>query len=273
MQRALVIAGLLAGVIAGGALAQTEQADLVTAFQEEAAAHRAYLEGLYSTTLKAVSVGIVVIGGLLAFLGWRTMADVKAAAERTYANRIEELLDAHGKRLDATFEAARGEIEGRLAELRKDISSQQGAVEGLIAARGGANRRPGSGGEVAAQPNKRILWVDDQPEIDAALLELFTDLGADVDVALTTGEAMERLPGDYDLVVSDMGRPEGENAGLKLLRAMNDHAIRVPYIVYDSREAVARTSWEAAALGAVDTLSSSTDLVSRVKTSLFPDKS
>jgi CheY-like chemotaxis protein len=58
----------------------------------------------------------------------------------------------------------------------------------------------------------QVLWVDDHPENNSWERRALRGLGARLDIALSNEEARYRLKrGDYDLVLSDLGRDSGEN--------------------------------------------------------------
>ena len=71
-----------------------------------------------------------------------------------------------------------------------------------------------------------VLWVDDDPSNNAKQIDILEKRGVHVTTAVSTAEALERYDAAvHDVVVSDMGRPEGANreyvtrAGLELLAA------------------------------------------------------
>jgi response regulator RpfG family c-di-GMP phosphodiesterase len=75
----------------------------------------------------------------------------------------------------------------------------------------------------------RILWVDDSPKNNFNERTLFERAGARIDPALSTRDAITatRLH-PYDLIISDWKRPEGENAGPDLLKALHSEVTRRP---------------------------------------------
>lgn len=82
-----------------------------------------------------------------------------------------------------------------------------------------------------------ILWVDDNPSNNAAIVQALTDLNIRVDLALSTTEALERMKlTRYGLVISDLGRREGgeqnEAAGLDLIRAIRESDPQTPITIY-----------------------------------------
>ncbi|RKN08574.1 response regulator [Streptomyces radicis] len=60
----------------------------------------------------------------------------------------------------------------------------------------------------------RVLWVDDRPEGNAPLVELFGAVGMTVDVALSMEEAVPRFRRKpYDVIISDLHRGGDPRAG------------------------------------------------------------
>ncbi|MFC9854693.1 response regulator [Streptomyces prasinus] len=78
-----------------------------------------------------------------------------------------------------------------------------------------------------------MLWVDDHPEGNAPLVELFRKAGMRIDVAVSTEEAMplfRRRP--YDIIISDLDRDGDPQAGIKMLRLLEQHKVHVPVLIY-----------------------------------------
>lgn len=87
-----------------------------------------------------------------------------------------------------------------------------------------------------------MLWVDDQPEGNAILVELLQKNGVQVDIARSTAEGLRKLSRSaYRLVVTDMGRMEDNayrpTAGLDFLVAARSIDNDVPAIVYSTGRA------------------------------------
>ena len=74
----------------------------------------------------------------------------------------------------------------------------------------------------------RILWVDDHPENNLALIELLREFKASVDTPRSNSEAFALLRASrYDVIISDVGRDNevrgSELKGLELARTVFDH--------------------------------------------------
>jgi CheY-like chemotaxis protein len=80
----------------------------------------------------------------------------------------------------------------------------------------------------------RILWVDDRPSNNRYERNAFAAIGIDVDLSASTDDALERIHTSplYDVVISDMGRPESPQAGYELLAKLRAEGNRTPYIIY-----------------------------------------
>jgi len=99
---------------------------------------------------------------------------------------------------------------------------------------------------------RRVLWVDDEPQNNEIEARLLRRLGVEVENALDTEEALERLrrdPARFDLVVSDWARGEDADAGRTLLEALRASPRRWPVLMYVGHADEQRRV-EAAALGA-----------------------
>lgn len=94
-----------------------------------------------------------------------------------------------------------------------------------------AQRRPRAGF------SGRVLWVDDLPETIEPLLAALRRLGVEVDVVMSTKEAIDSVfTSSYAGVVSDMRREEGgvdhPFAGIELARALEPSSAGRPMLVY-----------------------------------------
>ncbi|MEU0660254.1 response regulator [Streptomyces lavendulocolor] len=82
-------------------------------------------------------------------------------------------------------------------------------------------------------PGGRILWVDDHPEGNTPLVQLFRAAGMHVDLARSTEEAAPLLRRrSYDVLITDMGRHGDPRAGITLLRLLDEYDVRTPALVY-----------------------------------------
>lgn len=114
----------------------------------------------------------------------------------------------------------------------------------------------------------RVLWVDDDPSNNAKQIEILTQRGVHVTTAVNTTDALARYdPARYDVVVSDMGRPEGPNreyvprAGLSLLTQLRARTPTVQFILYTTSRSATAYGDEARADGAYAVITETDQLV------------
>ena len=74
----------------------------------------------------------------------------------------------------------------------------------------------GEGDDSKRKP--RILLVDDHPDTLESMIELLTEMGFDVEPARSVSSALAIDMGSVDLIVSDIGLPDG--SGLDLMREL-----------------------------------------------------
>jgi CheY-like chemotaxis protein len=121
---------------------------------------------------------------------------------------------------------------------------------------------------------KSILWADDNPKNNSFLIANLSELGVEVDTALSTSEALSKFESKkYDRVISDMGRKEtgkyNQTAGLDLTRQIRSIDNDVPILIYCSSRAAQEFRNEALAAGANEITSSPTVLLNALR--LRPD--
>jgi CheY-like chemotaxis protein len=86
-----------------------------------------------------------------------------------------------------------------------------------------------------ATVGKSILWVDDQPDNNTYERLAFQALGINVEFSKDTKDAINRLLArKYDVIISDMVRPEGEKAGYDLLEKIKELKLDIPFVLYSS---------------------------------------
>lgn len=142
--------------------------------------------------------------------------------------------------------------------LLTDVQNKLAQLEQQLTPAGGAQ-------VMVAEPKatgKRILWVDDRPKNNSFLVASLEERGARVDTALSTQEGLEKLKRQhYDIVVSDMGRPEGETAGIDLAIRMKSISPDVPIFIYCGKWAATNLREEALAAGVAEITASGSTLM------------
>lgn len=113
---------------------------------------------------------------------------------------------------------------------------------------------------------RRILWVDDSPSNNAAMIAAFRNEGIEVETVLSGREAIAMLwadPEHFAAVITDQGRVEDgrflAEAGTALVREMRGGGIDVPVAVFTSAAGV-RSGTGALAAGAETVTASAVDI-------------
>ena len=86
-----------------------------------------------------------------------------------------------------------------------------------------------------ALTGRRVLWVDDEPDNNRLERHMLEALELQIETVTSTAAAQEALQSNersYDLLLSDIKRPESNEAGLELLAWMRDEKIDLPTIFY-----------------------------------------
>lgn len=90
----------------------------------------------------------------------------------------------------------------------------------------------------AGARQKRVLWVDDRPHNNVFERRALESLGLQITLATSTDEALVQLSqSQFDVIVSDMGRPSDPRAGYTLLNALRSKGNATPFIIYAGSKA------------------------------------
>ncbi|BBV03789.1 response regulator [Providencia hangzhouensis] len=109
---------------------------------------------------------------------------------------------------------------------------------------------------------KRVLWVDDSPSNNSYLIETLKMNHVDVDTSLSTTDAIERIKqNNFDVIISDMGRPKDDRAGITLTKEIRNLNIQTPVFIFCGNWASTNLREEAKKAGVTDITSSGTELL------------
>ena len=111
--------------------------------------------------------------------------------------------------------------------------------------------------------SKEVLWVDDYPANNKAIMDVYRRLGVEFDLALDTEQALDHLSKKhYDLIISDIGRHPQHDAGIKMVREIKSKFENLPpIIVYSGESAIKKYGKEATDAEASLATASARDLV------------
>ncbi|HSI82768.1 MAG: two-component system response regulator [Candidatus Methylacidiphilales bacterium] len=83
-----------------------------------------------------------------------------------------------------------------------------------------------------------VLWVDDRPQNNVSVRQIFEAMGIRFTLALSTKEALAAMEHSrFAVIISDMGREEGPREGYVLLDQLREMGNRTPFFIYASSNA------------------------------------
>lgn len=134
--------------------------------------------------------------------------------EKDYHQRLQDL--------EASYDAKMGKIVKLLRDIQKDVAG---------------GKKP-KGKKIFVR--RRVLWVDDYPSNNEAIIDLYRAEGVEFDLALNTAQALELLgKKEYDLIISDIGRGSEKDAGIRMLREIKrQFTTASPILIFSSVQAV-----------------------------------
>jgi serine/threonine-protein kinase len=137
----------------------------------------------------------------------------------------------------------------------------------LVRGRSGADSA-GVPQTAVAAGGAHVLWVDDDPSNNAKQVQILAKRGVGITTAVSTAEALERYdPAVHDVVVSDMGRPEGAKreyvprAGLELVLRLRARDPGVAVVLYTTARSADLYGAEARAAGVHAVVTETEDLL------------
>jgi CheY-like chemotaxis protein len=157
------------------------------------------------------------------------------------------------------------DLQNKLAEMEKRLGAAPpdygtAAAAAAVSANAAAAPRPI---DTTVPRIRRILWVDDNPKNNSFLVAALEDRGAQVDVALSTDAGVAKFKRQpYDIVLSDMGRPEGERAGIDLAQRIKQLSPSTPMFIFCSAWAARHLREDALNAGVTEITASGTTLLS-----------
>ena len=208
-------------------------------------------------------------------LGDPAAPELARVVERALAPRPDERFSS-GVGLLQALQGCRPEVRLRAARKRA-VGRRIAAVAGAAGVVGLASSwltwsNRGTRAIPAAIPTvANVLWADDNPTNNTELVDYLEEHGIRVTTALSTQMALELYdPSSVDLVISDMGRYEGETgsyverAGFELLAGLRARNGGVRLVFFTSEGAVNSYRDEAAAAGAAGIAWTSAEILSFV---------
>ena len=273
--------------------------------RKEAEAHRQYTQENLSLIIKSLGVLVGLIVTVVGLVGWKSISDMKksmADIENLVNKKFEDTVqDTLNKKLAvvnnkiAEFESIIDknsiQAENSIKDFNRKLNENRVKIEenNDYLQRVEANTLKTIGKPFEKQENgssklagKKVLWVDDVPANNENIKLYLEKQGMQFELALDTGDAIDLLKKKkYDLVISDIGRPSSDEAGLDLLKSMKGTAAmkeirdinpETPVIIFCGPGGANRYRREAINLGAKDVTAIVSDLYKNVN-ELFPANS
>lgn len=172
-----------------------------------------------------------------------------------------------------SFELSAQEASDQLLKQIEDLQKKLAALE-TAAARAAPSAAGTLEAGTVAPPREeggrpaalRILWVDDKPRNNAAIVAALENEGHRVEIAASTTEAEDRMARlRPDVVVSDIGRPEGRDAGVRILEALRERGDATPVALFTSARGASLYADRAARAGAITITDSPVDLLAALR--------
>jgi len=173
---------------------------------------------------------------------------------RAFVERIEECQPVDSPAIEFVGAPTKSEYRQRVQDVEKLYATKLERIVELLQGLAKDRLKPEEPRKERPKlQRRRVLWVDDHPENNQALIDLYTELGVHFEIALSTAHALYILASyEYDLVISDMGRGDEADAGVRMIREINrQFGIRPPILIFSSTEATARFGKSAEKEGAL----------------------
>ena len=193
----------------------------------------------------------IVFGALLLSLHRPIRTIVESALNRKFTIKVA------GNEL--TMEEASEQQRAIISDLQIKVSDLEKRLSEEVESGIRSSTRPSS----SQTTGKRILWVDDNPKNNSYLIASLEERGVRVDTAISTQEGVQKFnKHGYDLVISDMGRPEGGKAGIELAKQIQFINPAIPVYIFCGGWAAQNFREEALSAGVKEITSSGTTLMS-----------
>jgi CheY-like chemotaxis protein len=167
---------------------------------------------------------------------------------KDFVNRIENFQPVDGPVTEFLGADVNAALEKRRRELAQEYQTRRVDIEKALEEQ---PRHPGLRPE-ERKASPKMLWVDDSPANNQALIDHYRPLGISFDLALSTKQALDFLAqGEYDLIISDIGRGDDWEAGIHMIPEISSRFPKVPpIIIYAHPKAVEAHGEKARNLGA-----------------------
>ncbi|MDI4667631.1 response regulator [Pseudoalteromonas shioyasakiensis] len=162
---------------------------------------------------------------------------------------------------ELTMEEVTEQQRHLISDMQSEIGDIQKAIENLLSD-DSSMQVMNESHQAGTESVSSILWVDDRPKNNAFLIANIEEMGVSVKTVKSSEEALNIFrPGRYDRIISDMGRPEGDYAGIELVKEIRAIDDNVPFHIFCGGWAAKHLKTEALNAGANSITSSGTTLL------------
>lgn len=202
--------------------------------ENESKEHREYLEKLYliATTIFG-AVGTLFLA-LLYFFWGKSKKEIRSQVDENFKLKVDEIIKEQTNQIEKLYKRKynffTNWMNRVILELSETVVNQM-------------DDKPLASVNYEKLKGKNVLWVDDKPENNEQHIEVFKNVGVDFVLVKTTDEAKKELKkNNFDLIISNMGRPPKENEpdnpeeGIEFLKFLKLNQNKTPTIIYTKPE-------------------------------------
>lgn len=233
--------------------------------REEAKEHRLFLEDSFDKLIMLFTGGVFMCVGILTWLNYKTKAEIHQTVERHFDLNISECIQKKIQTVQNEIDSKMKEIKNRsklIEQILMELSARENAITtDKVNYDFSAKNRPN-----LKTHDKRVLWVDDNPENNYYIIQLLNNSGIITDTVTSTDKAITQLQKrNYDLVISDMDRNGIPDEGITLLKQINKKHLCIPVVFFTSANSMSKYSNIAYLEGAVYLTDKTSNLIGYIQ--------
>jgi CheY-like chemotaxis protein len=211
-----------------------------TLLSEEAKEHRQFLERQDERFYRFITIFGAMALFLLGFLNYKSRRDIRDLVNERFQKDVGSAIQGKLDEYDAVVRGRATQLGALILELSRRIPSAEDPSEAYSI-------------DPAKLRNKNVLWVDDNPERNSFPVSVLKEAGIIFTAARSTDEAINlinRTTPTFDLIITNIGRSPDRQAGITLLKKINEIKSHIPVIVFSRPETIRKYAETALDLGA-----------------------
>lgn len=202
--------------------------------EDETKSHIEYLEKLYSLAAAIFGAIGTLFLGLLYYQSGKSKKEIKNQVDENFKLKVDEIIKEQIIQIDKLYKRKFNFYTAWMNRIILELSETAIHYK---------DDKPLQTVNYEKLMGKIILWVDDKPENNEQHTEVFKSMGVDFVLARTTEEAKNAIKKEnFDLIISNMGRPPKENEpdnaeeGLVFIKILKNSKNNTPIIIYTKPE-------------------------------------